>query len=259
MKGVDVMSGVTKEKLKSGEVALGGWLMTGHPSIAEIFAGEGFDWVCLDMEHTCNDIHNLHEISLALKGTGCDLLARLHSCDPVQAKLVLDAGADGIIVPSVNTGEQAELAVKMAKFPPKGFRGASFARATDFGRNFKSYYEKHNDNVIVVVMLEHLEAVRNVDEILSVDGIDATLIGPYDLSASMGLAGQLRHPEVEKAQDKLLKACLEHKVPAGFHVVPVSSELISERIKQGYKFIGCSLDTELLIYATREILKGKER
>ncbi len=252
------MSGRTKEKLKSGEVALGGWIMAGHPTIAEIFAGEGFDWLCVDMEHTSNDIRIFHEIALAVKGYRCDLFARLHSCDPIQAKLVLDSGADGIIVPSINTAELAERAVKMAKFPPKGFRGASFARATDFGRNFESYYNSHNENVIVVVMLEHIEAVENVDEILSVDGIDATLIGPYDLSASMGLAGQLNHPDVESAQTKLLEACKRYNVPAGFHVVPVDAELLRNRISQGYKFIGCSLDTELLIYATRNILEGQE-
>jgi len=250
------MSGKTKQKLQSGQVALGGWIMMGYPSIAEIFAGEGLDWVCVDMEHTSNDIRIFHEIALAVKGYDCDLFARLHSCDAVQAKLVLDAGANGIIVPSVNTVELAERAVKMAKFPPEGFRGASFARATDFGRNFESYYNGHNENVIVIIMLEHIDAVKNVDEILSIDGIDGTLIGPYDLSASMGLAGQLKHPDVEAAQMQLLEACKRHNVPAGFHVVPVDSDLLRERIEQGYRFIGCSLDTELLIYSTREMLKG---
>ncbi len=250
------MAGRTKQKLKSGTPALGGWIMMGHPSIAEIFAGEGLDWICVDMEHTSNDIRMFHEIVLATKAYDCDLFARLHSCDPVQAKLVLDAGANGIIVPSVNTPELAELAVKMAKFPPDGIRGASFARATDFGRNFKAYYNQHNENVIVVIMLEHIEAVKNVDAILSVDGIDATLIGPYDLSASMGLAGQLTHPDVEAAQRKLLDGCKRHNIPAGFHVVPPDSKLVQKRIEEGYGFIGCSLDTELLIYATRKILKG---
>lgn len=169
----------TKEILKNDGVALGAWMMIGHPSIAEIYAGEGFDWICVDLEHTSTDIRMFHELALAVKGTGCDILARLSSCDPVQAKLVLDAGADGIIVPSINSKQQAQQAVSMAKFPPDGIRGASLCRATDFGRNFRNYFDSHNDNVLVVIMLEHIDAVKNIDEILSVPGIDATFIGPY--------------------------------------------------------------------------------
>jgi len=104
-------------------------------------AGEGFDWIAVDLEHTSTSVRDFHEIALALKGTGCDLLARLHSCDPVQAKLVLDSGANGIIVPSVNTAGQAAQAVAMAKHPPEGTRGAAFSRATDFGRNFANYFK----------------------------------------------------------------------------------------------------------------------
>ena len=94
--------------------------MIGHPAVAEILAGEGFDWIAVDMEHTSTDIRAFYELALAVKGTDCDIFVRLHSCDPIQAKLVLDAGANGIIVPSVNSREQAELAVAMAKYPPPG-------------------------------------------------------------------------------------------------------------------------------------------
>ncbi len=248
--------GRTKEKLKNGDVALGAWVMIGHPTVVELYAGEGFDWICVDMEHTSTDIRMFHELSLAVKGTGCDILARLHSCDPVQAKLVLDAGADGIIVPSVNTPQEAKQAVAMCKYPPEGIRGSSLARCTDFGRNFKKYFDSHNDNVLIVVMLEHIEAAENVDEILSVPGIDATFIGPYDLSASMGIAGQLDHPDVVKTQKKLFEACRKHKIPAGYHVVPTDNELLKTRIEEGYRFIACGLDTEFIMQGCRSILKG---
>lgn len=246
----------TKQKLRSGGVALGGWVMIGHPTIVEIYAGEGFDWICVDMEHTSTDIRMFHELALAAKGTGCDILVRLHSCDPVQAKLVLDAGADGIIVPSVNSRQEAELAVAMAKFPPEGIRGASLCRATDFGRNFSAYFASHNEDVLVVVMLEHVDAVANVDEILSTPGIDATFIGPYDLSASMGIAGQLDHPELLTSQRALREACRRHNVPAGYHVVPTDSGLVRTRIEEGYRFIACGVDTEFVKYACHTILKG---
>ncbi len=246
----------TKQKLRDGQVALGAWVMIGHPTIVELYAGEGFDWICVDMEHTSTDIRMFHELALAVKGTGCDILARLHSCDPVQAKLVLDAGANGIIVPSINTRQEAELAVAMAKFPPQGIRGASLCRASDFGRSFSPYFSNHNDNVLVVIMLEHVDAVANIDEILSVPGIDATFIGPYDLSSSMGIAGQLDHPDLLAAQNTLVEACKKHNIPAGFHVVPTDNELVKTRIKEGYRFIGCGLDTEFITQGCRTMLKG---
>lgn len=248
--------GQTKQKLENGEVTLGAWVMIGHPAIAEIYAGEGFDWICVDMEHTSTDIRMFGELALAVKGTNCDILARLHSCDPVQAKLVLDVGANGIIVPSVNSKQEAEQAVAMAKFPPEGTRGSSLCKATDFGRNFRQYFDTHNDKVLVIVMLEHIDAVKNIDDILSVPGIDATFIGPYDLSASMGIAGQLDHPDLLAVQQKLFEACQRKNVPAGFHVVPLDNELVKIRIKEGYRFIACGLDTEFIKQGCRMMLKG---
>jgi len=230
--------------------------MTGHPVIAELMAGEGFDWICVDMEHTATDYASFQSVAQALGRYDCDLLARLQDCDPVQAKRVLDAGADGIIVPMVNTAEQARRAVAMAKFPPDGIRGVAFSRASDYGRGFQEYVRDHNANVIVAVMLEHIEGVRNADAILSTSGVDAAFIGPYDLSCSMGLPGQLDHPEVISAQAEILAACLRHGVAPGLHVVQVAPERIRRSIEQGFRFIACGLDTEFIIHSSRAILEG---
>jgi 2-dehydro-3-deoxyglucarate aldolase len=245
----------TKERLQSGQHALGGWIMIGHPSVAEIMAGERFDWLAVDMEHTSTTVRMFHELSLAVKGTGVDLLVRLPGLDPHVTQLLLDSGADGIIVPSVNTPETARQAVAMAKFPPQGCRGASLCRATDFGRNFAAYYRDHNEKVLVVCMLEHIDAVENIEEILAVPGIDATFIGPYDLSASMGLPGQTNHPDVLAAQQTLLSACKRHGVPAGIHVVPVDAGEVNRRIDEGFQFIACGIDTEFLLFAARRMLE----
>ena len=169
------------------------------------------------------------------------------------ALLVL-AGAAGIIVPSVNTPEQAAQAASMARFPPDGIRGASLCRATDFGRNFPSYFAGHNRNVLVVVMLEHIDAVARADEILATPGIDAAFIGPYDLSASMNLAGQLDHPQVLAAQQSILAACARHAVAAGIHVISTAPGAVAERIAAGYRFIACGLDTTFLIQGCRQML-----
>ena len=245
--------GNTKSKLQAGQPAFGAWVMIGHPSVAEIFAGEGFDWVCVDMEHTSTDIRVFHELALAVKGSACDLLVRLHSCDAVQAKQVLDAGANGIIVPLVNSREEAERSVAIAKFPPGGVRGAAFSRAADFGRNFGPYFSGHNERVLVAVMLEHCRAVENADAILSTPGVDAAFIGPYDLSASYGLAGQLGHPTVVDAQRRILDACKRHRVAAGIHVVALDGKQVRDRVAEGYRFIAMSLDTEMLIHACRRM------
>lgn len=247
--------GRTKEKLRHGTPALGGWMLVGHPAIAEVMAGEGVDWIAVDLEHTTTDLQTFYHVALALKGTGCDLLARLHSCDPVQAKLVLDAGAQGIIVPSVNSPEQAAQAAAMSRFPPRGSRGVSLSRATDFGRDFTGYFARHNDDVLVVVMLEHIDSVAQADAILATPGIDAAFIGPYDLSASMGLAGQLDHPHVLAAQKTILDACTRHKVAPGIHVVPVDADEVARRIDAGFRFIGCGTDTLFIMHGCRNMLK----
>ena len=244
---------------KSKELLLGAWMMFGHPGIAEVFAGEAIDFVCVDMEHTDTGLVELANIARALKGTGKELFVRLPGCDEVAAKKALDLGASGIIVPSVNNRATAEKAVAIAKFPPEGIRGASLCRATDYGRNFADYFAGHNRKVKVVVMLEHKDAIPEVDAILSVPGITASFIGPYDLSASMGLAGQLEHPEVKAARDLFLQASIRHGVMPGFHIVPDDPTLVTAAIEEGYRFIALSLDQEFLKSGIRRMLDGAAR
>jgi 2-dehydro-3-deoxyglucarate aldolase len=250
--------GQTKQKLNSNLPVYGGWVMVAHPAIVEIYAGEHFDWICLDMEHTTIDMRSVYECILAAKGTNVDVLVRLPSHESSIAKRVLDAGADGVIFPCVNTAEQARQVVAVTKYPPEGNRGASLCRSTDFGRNFKNSFENHNKNVIVVVMLEHVDALSHLDEILQVPGIDATFIGPYDLSASMELAGQLTHPKVAAAQQQILEACLKYGIPAGYHVVAPDLKLVQQRVDEGFRFIGCGLDTEFIMQGCRQMLPKQQ-
>jgi 2-dehydro-3-deoxyglucarate aldolase len=245
----------TKSKLRSGQPALGGWIMIGHPAVAEIMAGEGFDWIGLDLEHTSTSLRDVYDIAMALKGSDCNLLVRLHSCDPVLAKLVLDGGANGIIVPSVTSPTQAAQAAAIARFPPEGTRGVSLCRATDFGRKFEEYFQNHNQEVIVAVMIEDHIGAAQVDGILATPGIDAAFIGPYDLSASMGLAGQLQHPDVLAVQQNILAACLRHGVAAGIHVLSVEDEQLQQRLAEGFRFIACGIDTLFIQHGCRAMLE----
>jgi len=248
----------TKNRIHQGQPVLGGWTLTGHPAVAEIMAAEGFDFLVADMEHTPISVEAFYHVALAAKGTDCDVLARLPACDAVLAKQVLDLGAAGIIVPSVNTPAEAAQSVAMAKFPPAGIRGASLCRATGFGSRFSEYFQAHNDAVLVVVMLEHITAVQNADAILATPGLDAVLIGPYDLSASMGLAGQLQHPDVLAAQETILDACRRRRIAAGIHVVPVDAGEVQRRIQQGFRFIACGIDTLFVREGCRTMLKARE-
>jgi hypothetical protein len=153
--------------------------------------------------------------------------------------------------------EQIAKAVAIAKFPPDGVRGASLCRATGFGSHFAEYFSAHNRDVVVVVMLEHVDAVRNAKAILATPGIDAALIGPYDLSASMGLAGQLDHPDVLAAQASILEACLESGVAPGLHVVPVDPAEVRRRLDQGFRFLPCGLDTLFIREGCRRMLAAR--
>jgi 2-keto-3-deoxy-L-rhamnonate aldolase RhmA len=245
----------TKSKLRAGEAALGGWIMIPHPSVAEIMAGEGFDWIAIDLEHTSANVRDVHDMALALKGTGVDLLVRLPCGDATLAKLVLDTGAGGIIVPAVNTPEKAAQAVAMAKFPPEGSRGVSLCRATDFGRNFANYFKSHNEDVTVAIMIEDYIGACDANAILETPGLDAVFIGPYDLSTSMGLAGQCQHPEVLAAQAKVLAACQRHGVAPGIHVVTPDQEELKRRLAEGFRFIACGIDTLFVQQGCRTMLR----
>lgn len=248
--------GQTRQLLREGKPALGGWIQIGHPAVAELMASEGFDWLCVDLEHTEIDAECFRNIALAVRGAKCDLLVRLSSCGPVQAKQMLDLGANGIIVPAVGSPDEARRAVEMASFPPRGLRGASFSRAADYGRNFGPYFRAHNDTVLVVVMIETAEGAANADAILAVPGIHAAFIGPYDLSASLGHPGDLDHPKVQDARRRILQACRDRNVPAGIHVVAPNPDDIRARIDEGYRFIACSVDTQFVMMGSRDLLRG---
>jgi 2-keto-3-deoxy-L-rhamnonate aldolase RhmA len=172
-------------------------------------------------------------------------------------KRILDTGPDGIILPLVNTKEEAEYAVRAAKYPPVGERGAGLTRAQAYGMQMAEYYQSANDNVLTILMIEHIKAVENIDEILSVDGIDAVMIGALDLSGSMGMLGQTDHPEVEAAVQKVLKAAQNANIPCGN--IAVTADQANQRIEQGFKFLIIGLDIVYLLGASSESISKINR
>ena len=235
-----------KSKLAQSEITIGSWITLGHPSIAEIMATAGFDWLVLDMEHSVLELSEIQMLIQVLDMQKCPAIVRLTSNHPDQIKRVMDAGANGIMVPMIKSAADAESAVQSVYYPPRGKRGVGLARAQGYGAEFQQYRDWLEKNAVIVAMIEHIDAVNAIDSILSVDGIDAYIIGPYDLSGSMGHIGELNHPEVASAIEKVLEAGKRIGKPGGIHVVEPDQEQLRQKITAGFSFIGYGLDIRIL-------------
>jgi 2-dehydro-3-deoxyglucarate aldolase len=244
-----------KEKMRRGEPSIGTWQSMAHESISEILAMAGYDFVVIETEHTAIDVSEVLRLIIAIEQRGSIPLVRLAWVDPIQAKAVLDSGAAGVLVPMVNTKANAELCVQMTKYPPLGARGVGLARAQGYGERFDEYVKHANDDSLLIVQIEHKTAVENIEEILSVPGIDGTFIGPYDLSMSLGIPGQINHPDVVAAKKKVLDATLAHGLIAGIHFVHPTSAAADCKaaVAAGYRFIAIGTDILFLGDSARAV------
>lgn len=247
-----------KDKLRADKVSFGTWMSMAHESIAEIYAAAGYEWVVIETEHTAIDVSEVLRLIMAIEGRGAAPLVRLAWNDPVQAKAVLDSGAAGVLVPMVNTRHDAEQAVAAVKFPPLGRRGVGLARAQGYGVDFDEYVKTANNGTLLMVQIEHIEAVENIEEIVAVAGIDGTFIGPYDLSLSMGLAGQLDHPDIAAARRRVLEVTRAAGLTAGIHLVhpQTAFEELKICVDQGYRFIALGTDILFLGDTCRALYKA---
>jgi len=244
-----------KSKLRNKQLTIGSWITLGHSSIAEIMAKAGFDWLTVDMEHSAITLHEAQQLIQVIELSGCVPLVRVGANDANLIKRVMDAGAHGVIVPMVNTKEDAEQAVGAVKYPPQGFRGVGLARAQSYGTNFEGYRKWNETESIVIVQIEHIKAVENLEAILSVEGVDAFIVGPYDISTSLGVPGQFDRPEMTSVLSKVLDTARRLKAVAGYHVVPPDTTQVLEKIKQGYRFLAYSTDFLFLGDSCRTGLK----
>ncbi len=253
------MKNKLRRALLERQVTLGSWIQIGHPACAEVMARAGFDWVCVDLEHGVIDLETTAAIFRALGGFDCVPVARLPLNDPIWIHRTLDAGARGLIIPMVKTAAEAEAAVREAKYPPRGGRGFGYSRANLYGADFDSYIASANDEIAMVMQIEHKDAIANLDAILRVDGVDGVFIGPLDLSGSMGITGQLDHPEMVAALDKYRAACRAHKKPAGMHIVRPSEASIRRALDEGYTMLALGLDNVFMEQSARAALKAAGR
>lgn len=246
------MKNTLRATMRKGLPTFGSWIQFGHTSIAELMAQAGFDWLAIDMEHSVIGIETVQPLIQVIELSGCVPLVRLSGHGPVLAKRVMDAGAHGVIVPNVTSPDEAEAAVRSVKYPPRGNRGVGLARAQGYGSSFQEYLRDLEEYGIVIVMIEHKKGVEAVEEILKVDGIDGVFIGPYDLSASFGVPGELDHPLMAQAEQQLVDACREAGVTAGIHVVHPDPGKVRECLAKGFRFVAYGGDMIFLTSQARQ-------
>ena len=245
-----------KQRIRNNELLIGSWITLAHPSIAEIMAGAGFDWLCIDLEHSVISIREAEELIRIINLSNVSPLVRLTSNDPDQIKRVMDSGSEGIIVPMVNTAKDARSAVQSAYYPPRGNRGFGLARAHSYGNTFDEYIEWQRGNITIIVQIEHIDAVNNLESILEEEGVDGFIVGPYDLSGSLGIPGQFNHPKMIETMKHINEISKKFTKPGGIHIVEPNPDDLSEFIKQGNKFIAYSLDTRMLDTISRAGLEA---
>ena len=226
-----------KDKIRNQELTIGSWLSFTYSPVCEMMIKSGFEWLVIDMEHTGTDFHHALQLIQIIDLAGCVPLVRVGENDSLIIKRVLDSGAHGVIVPMVNTKEEAEKAVDSVYYPPKGSRGVGLFRAQKYGIGFEEYKECVKKEIIIIVQIEHIRGVENLESILDVDGVDAFIIGPYDLSGSLKQPGNFEHPDVLKALEEVKRVLSVHNKPGGYHVVHSDHKLLLQKIEEGYRFI----------------------
>jgi 2-dehydro-3-deoxyglucarate aldolase/4-hydroxy-2-oxoheptanedioate aldolase len=241
-----------KQKLKQKQPQIGTVQELASAEVTEILAGAGFDWIWMDMEHSAIDVPCMQRMLQAGQHL-CACIVRSPSHDEVWIKKILDAGADGIILPLVNSAEEAEKIIQLCKYPPEGRRSVGLARAHGYGMSFQKYIDEANQTISIILQIEHIDAVNNIEAIVKVPGIDALIIGPYDLSGSMGKIGQVNDPEVQEQIEKVRQTCLNANMPMG--IFTPNPEEVKTLIKKEYCLIAVGIDTMLMGKAVKEAIE----
>ncbi len=234
-----------RAKVKAGRPTVGAWLQLPSPDVAEIIGRSGYDWAAVDMEHGAMTRNILPDLFRALECGGALPFARVAEAGRENIKAALDSGARGLILPMIETAEQLRLAMAWAHYPPKGCRGVGYCRANAHGRRFDEYLAESKD-IFMVAQIEHIKAVDNLEDILALPGLDAIMVGPYDLSGSMGITGQLNHPAMNETMARIAALARRAGVPMGTHVVMPDPAELGARIREGYLFLAYGIDAVFL-------------
>jgi len=250
--GLGVRSNRLKQRLAQGDYVVGIVVTIPSPTVAELLARVGFDFLWLDLEHGPTGLETAQIMIAAIEGTQATPLIRVAWNDPALIKRALDTGPHGIIVPMVSSAEEAEKAVRACRYPPQGIRGAGISRAQRYGLELDAYLQRANEEIMVIVQIEDLAGLEAVDEIAGVEGIDVIFVGPLDLSGSMGILGQLEHPRVQEAMDRVARTCAEHEVVAG--TLASDPEKVNREFRRGFRFVAMGVDVAHMVNCARGLL-----
>ena len=220
------------------------------PEIVEILCSAGFDWLFIDLEHSALSIKDAQAL-LQAANPHVESVIRVPLNDEIWIKKSLDIGASGIVVPQIQTAEEAAQAVRWCKYPPEGSRSVGIARAQGYGARFKPYLDSANEETAVILQIEHIRAIQNIESIVSIPGIDCLFIGPYDLSASMGKTGLVNDPEVQDAISMVKKCADRANIPMG--IFGASPEAVKAYVEEGYVLIAIGIDTVIFANAATKI------
>ncbi|MDR3357987.1 MAG: 2,4-dihydroxyhept-2-ene-1,7-dioic acid aldolase [Desulfovibrio sp.] len=243
--------------LAGDRATVGTWLQLPSADVAEILARAGYDWVAADLEHGSFSRSVLPDIFRAIENGGAAPFARLPEASKTAVKAALEAGAQGLIFPMIETRRQLDGAIDYATYPgqdswrPEGEpagerRGVGYCRANAFGRDFDAYLNGRAPDIFLVAQIEHVRAVENLDDILSHPRLDAVMVGPYDLSGSMGLTGHFDHPDFRAAMSAVRAACRRCRARMGLHIVRPDADELAKQIADGARFVAYGIDATFL-------------
>ena len=235
-----------KEKFANRERTFGGWISYREPAIAETFSKAGFDFVAIDMEHTTISIDDANRIITSIQSEGGICIPRQVSHNNDYMKPLLEAGADGIMIPMVDTVDQTKAILRNLKFPPIGRRSFGVNRAHGYGFDFERYITTWNDTGLFVIQIESIEAVENISELVRIPGVDAVMIGPYDISGSLNVPGDTNHLKVKEAGRKVVDACAKAGVSCMTQVADVTGDAVEDAFDQGFTSIVLGSDLFVL-------------
>ena len=235
-----------KQKLRNRERVFAAWTSIAHPSITEIFARPGVDFIGIDIEHSTISQEQSQRIIAAAQAGGSLCLPRIASHNMEMIKRLLDSGADGIIVPMVSTSEEVERLVSWCKYPPTGRRSFGISRGQGYGFDFEEYTSTWNDISSLIIQIESVEGIKNIDAILANKDVDGAMIGPYDLSGSLGVPGELEHPSVIESANKVIRACADHGKACGTQVIEPDVQALQGAFEAGYTFVVLASDVFML-------------
>ncbi len=235
-----------KTKFQKKNKIYGTWLSINNFQLCDIFSNLKVDFIGIDFEHTPTSIDDFLKFATICHSKNLKCIPRIPTLDKSLIKRLLDSGADGIIAPNIENKDQIDFLKESIFYPPKGSRGYGISKASNYGFNFENYIKKWNKEALIIIQIESIKAVKNLENLLKVNDVDGVMIGPYDISGSLGIPGKIHHPEVKKACKEVLKLCKKYKKSCGIHDTNPSSKSLRAFSKEGFNFIVVGSDIFIL-------------